>query len=120
MSRKLVHSFGHFAEISYFRHLAVGLHHLTLIEKLRLSSPRTERKTMTLVTSRKSNQMREVTNVVVFSSLREVTKTEVFLLARGDESSSFARGDQVRGTIFETFLALLTRRSRVGQNDFHH
>ena len=61
---------------------------------------------MTLVTSR--------------IALREVTKTEVFLLARGDESSSFARGDQVRGTIFETFLALLTRRSRVGQNDFHH
>ena len=75
---------------------------------------------MTLVTSRKSNQMREVTNVIVFFSLREVTKTEVFLLARGDESSSFARGDQVRGTIFETFLALLARRSRVGQNEFHH
>ena len=55
-----------------------------------------------------------------FFSRREVTKTEVFLLARGDEvrprgdeSSSFARGDQVRGTIFETFLALLFRRSRV-------
>ena len=39
---------------------------------------------------------------------------------RGDESSSFARGDQVRGTIFETFLALLARRGRVGQNEFHH
>ena len=56
----------------------------------------------------------------IIFSLREVTKTEVFLLARGDESSSFARGDQVRGTIFETFLALLARRSRVGQNEFHH
>ena len=39
---------------------------------------------------------------------------------RGDESSSFPRGDQVRGTIFGTFLALLARRSRVGQNEFHH
>ena len=75
---------------------------------------------MTLVTSRIWFDLREVTNVIVFFSLREVTKTEVFLLARGDESSSFARGDQVRGTIFETFLALLARRSRVGQNEFHH
>ena len=69
-----------------------------------------------------------------FFSVREVTNTEVFRLSRGDEvrprgdevrprgdeSSSFARGDQVRGTIFETFLALLARRSRVGQNEFHH
>ena len=82
---------------------------------------------MTLVTSRIWFDLREVTNVIVFFSLREVTKTEVFLLARGDEvrprgdeSSSFARGDQVRGTIFETFLALLARRSRVEQKEFHH
>ena len=50
MSRKLVHSFGH---------LAVGLHHLALIEKLWLWSPRARRKKL--------------------FSLREVTKVEVFL-----------------------------------------
>ena len=82
---------------------------------------------MTLVTSRIWFDLREVTNDEVFFSLREGTKSKVFLLARGDEvrprgdeSSSFARGDQVRGTIFETFLALLARGGRVGQNEFHH
>ena len=56
MSRKLVHSFGHLAENSYFRHLAVGLHHLALIEKLRLWSPRARRK--------KNRRLREVTKAV--------------------------------------------------------
>ena len=69
-----------------------------------------------------------------FFSLRTVTNTEVFRMSRGDEvrprgdevrprgdeSSSFPRGDQVRGTIFGTFLALLARRGRVGQNESHH
>ena len=45
--------------------------------KLELSSPRANRKTSVLVTSRSA--MREVTNVIVFFSLREVTKVEVFL-----------------------------------------
>ena len=56
MSLKLVHSFGHLAENSYFHHLAVGLHHLTLIEKLRLWSPRARRK--------KFHRLREVTKAV--------------------------------------------------------
>ena len=80
MSQKLVHSFGHLAENLVFRHLA-------LIEKLRLWSPRAERK--------------------------KVRK-------RGDERRSFPRGDQSCALIFETFLALLDRRSRVGKNEFHH
>ena len=84
----------------------------------RNSSPRAHRKTSALVTSRREKK----TSSFVTSRIaqREVTKTEVFLLARGDESSSFARGDQVCGTIFETFLALLARWSRVGKNEFHH
>ena len=41
-------------------------------------------------------------------------------LAVGLHHLAQAQGDQVRGTIFETFLALLARRSRVGQNEFHH
>ena len=54
MSRKLVHSFGHLAENSYFRHLAVGLHHLALIEKLRLWSPRAEREVMSTFSLRQN------------------------------------------------------------------
>ena len=49
MSRKLVHSFGHLAENSYF-------HHLALIGKLRLWSPRARRK--------KIRRLREVTKSV--------------------------------------------------------
>ena len=56
MSRKLVHSFGHLAQNSSFRHLAVGVHHLALREKLRLWSPRARRK--------KIRRLREVTKAV--------------------------------------------------------
>ena len=93
--------------------------------KLGLSSPRAHRKTSSLVTSRSA--MREVTNDKVFFSLREMTKVKVFQWARGDEvrprgdeSTSFPRGDQSCALIFETFLALLARWRPVGQNEFHH
>ena len=86
--------------------------------KLGLSSPRAHRKTSSLVTSRCA--MREVINDKVFFSRREVTKDKVFLWARGDERQSFPRGDQSCALIFETFLALLARGGRVGQNEFHH
>ena len=86
--------------------------------KLDLSSPRDNRKTSVLVTVRR--EKKTMTLVTSRIALREVTNTQVFQLSRGDESSSFPRGDQVRGTIFGTFLALLARRSRVGQNEFHH
>ena len=79
MSRKLVHNFGHLAENLSFRHLAVGLHHLALIEKLRLWSPRAERKNFDFGHLAHRSVMREVTKVKVFFSLREVTKVKVFL-----------------------------------------
>ena len=59
--------------------------------KLGHSSPRGHRKTSTWVTSRRT---------------------------RGDEVRP--RGEQSCALIFETFLALLVRRSRVGQNEFQH
>ena len=83
-----------------------------LVHSGRTSSPHAHRKTSSLVTSRSA--MREATKVEVFFSLCEVTKAEVFLSVRGDEvrprgdeSSSFPRGDQSCALIFETFWALL-------------
>ena len=86
--------------------------------KLELSSPRAQRKTSSLVTSRREKK----TSSFVTSRIaqREVTNDEVFLWARGDERPSFPRGDQSCALIFETFLAFLARRSRVGQKEFHH
>merc|ERR1711994_434380 len=55
------------------------------------------------------------------SSPRDNRKTSVLVTSRTEKKNSpLARGDQVRGTIFGTFLALLARRGRVGQNEFHH
>ena len=41
-------------------------------------------------------------------------------LAVGLHHLAQARGDQSCALIFETFLALLARGGRVGQNEFHH
>ena len=86
--------------------------------KLCLSSPRAHRKTSSLVTSRR--EKKTLSLITSRIAQREVTNDEVFLWARGDERQSFPRGDQSCALIFETFLALLARGGRVGQNEFHH